>query len=137
MREIKFRGKSKETGEWIYGGIAFGGEEFNNTVYITNPKYDGEQVYWMYEVNPETVGQYTGQKDKENNEVYEDDIVEGLVMVQNDLITVRGLIKLIHGRFVIAEHNCSLYKFSNALGNGSDEITKIGNKHENPEVLNK
>ena len=78
---------------------------------------------------------FTGLKDKEGKEIYEGDIVEGLVMFQNNLMEVKGVIKFIHGRFVIAEYNCSLYKFSNAQGNQSNEITVIGNKYENPKLL--
>ena len=127
MKEEKYKVWCKNKKEW----------ERNNVALLPNGDlYDLDNRRTLLRQTHDILF-YTGIKDKENNEVYEDDIVEGLVMVQNDLMTVRGLIKFIHGRFVIAEHNCSLYKFSNALGNESNEITKIGNKHENPELLNK
>lgn len=89
-REILFRGKGKETGEWYYGGYL----SMDKTTYCfaedyaANPNntehfivYD-EMTDWglpnkhmMVEVDPETVGQFTGLLDKDNNKVFEGDIL--------------------------------------------------------------
>lgn len=68
MRDIRFRGKRLDTGEWVKGYYSKGP---SGTVYIT-PYRVGNPI----KVDPETVGQWTGLLDSEGYKVYEGDIIE-------------------------------------------------------------
>ena len=133
MREIKFRGKDIETGEWLYGDLIQRLGNFPAILY--QDCYDGKVIYIECAVDKDSVGQYTGSRDKDGKEIYEGDVV------QSKLKRARKYDEVLQICF-----NDSEYEYCGKNEHGSSislslledyhTVEVIGNIHDNPELIN-
>ena len=129
MREILFRGKHKDSGEWVYGNYCIEEKLDKSGVeyFIIEIEAEGSQYY----VIPETVGQYTGLTDKNGKKIFEGDIV------RDEQSGYNYFIKWFY------EYACfSLANKSGHMEFGCDELeiflddlVVVDNIHDNPESL--
>lgn len=135
MREILFRGKRLNNGEWVEGFYnhlpcgRFGADEHMIQTVLENGK-----IGMLYDIDPSTVGQYTGLKDKNGKRIFEGDIVRFAERrIGGEDVSIVEPVAFDEGGFCTYR-----YFLNNWMRSGNAElegIEVIGNIHDNPELL--
>lgn len=121
-REILFRGKRVDNGEWVEGCYVYGGA--NHYIVVRNGLSNQYN-----EVIPETVGQFTGLDDKNGKKIFEGDIVDPEYLID------------VHRGIIVYDEGICGYCVEVVIGAGgtilleTDEWEVRGNIHDNPELL--
>lgn len=135
-REIKFRGKRIANGEWAYGSLLIWAD--GECTILENS--DSSNAVWKREIDPATVGQFTGLCDRYGREIYEGDVINWLSFTYGG----RGFME--EGR-VEWRQSEGCYVVVNRLEtkDGREsihllirctrDIRVVGNIHDNPELL--
>ena len=123
MRERDFRGKRLDNGVWVYGDLHIKAKTphihdcFARSVHI----------------DPATVGQYTGMKDKKGTKIYEGDIIK-LDSFNPPLFVV----DFVEGAFCLKQDDYGYYTDIHYVQHaGINQAEIIGNIHDNPELIKK
>lgn len=142
MREILFRGKRKDNGEWIEGHLLWYEDGRARII----PRHTDIFCYendentiqtLAYEVIPETVGQYTVLTDKNGNKIFEGDILKRKLKGFFSFYSPRMKIVFdpIKDCFAAVDIGDGNVTFISDYINNKYELEKIGNIHDNPELV--
>lgn len=129
MREILFRGKRTDNGEWVIG-FPSKTRGLDNKLHICID-YEEQGLMCSSIVIPETIGQYTGLTDKKGTKIFEGDILKTNKFSEpNKQYIVK--FDLQFGAF-IGQDKFNIYFVT--FDGDSDQFEIIGNIHDNPELL--
>lgn len=133
MREILFRGKTYKN-EWAYGLLAVGKDLDWASILPIETIDDAPPMFAEIEVEPETVGQYTGLCDKNGTKIFERDIVKQTMTVNGETIQKVADIIYNDGSYWLSYSNNQIFKLSQ---NTVDiyKLEVIGNLYDNHELL--
>ena len=143
-RQIEFRGKRVDNGEWVYGWL-IRGQKKDRIWYIVADILTSQLV----PVDPATIGQFTGLLDKNGKKIFEGDIVvkDGYIWFDDDKPNYRGTVEWVFSQWQVIAHcvNPNKRGISNGANfpindDGIDDGQKtdwqvIGSIHNNPELI--
>lgn len=135
-REILFKAKRADNGEWVTGYYFKAGEKSMILCFFTN---ETGLYYEMYEIDSETVCQYTGLTDKNGNKIWENDIVK---FPDCEMSTESGYGDcFINAGKVAYDTESMSYFFTDRITVDmsdiiiKEEVEVLGNIFDNPELL--
>ncbi|HAK1118253.1 TPA: hypothetical protein H1595_002339 [Listeria monocytogenes] len=140
MREIEFRGKRIDNGEWVYGNL-MQFEDSATFIFADERKGASTLTYAhfiinnMHAIDEKTIGQYTGLKDKNGNKIFEGDVVKWGDTLGGEERPIRiATVKI--NPDIQFDSNVGIFNYGQfAYKNTEKFLTILGNIHDNPEYL--
>ena len=130
MREILFRGKRLDNGAWETGSLVIVRMDCHDAQYYIADKMTGYHT----PVDPSTVGQYTGLKDKNGKRIFDGDIAKVLQGKDKDI----AYVGFENGAFMLYPKTGNVYERTMWSYWYNDwDIEVVGNITDNPELLEK
>lgn len=141
MRDILFKAKRIDNGEWVEGDLAQ--DRDLKTMYIQGFDYYTGEGGWerepfCYQINPETLSQYTELDGMNGNKIWENDIVQdtggciGKVLFEN----YQWQVEIIKSKYILSlGQTFPLWQWDECERNGFRKLEVIGNVFDNPELL--
>ena len=131
MREILFKAKRKDNGEWVEGG--YFSEPYTEKKFIICWNSFGLGFNEFIEVEPDTICQYTGLVDKNGQKIWENDIVSAWSEGKN---AIGKVIRRADGLYIMypAYQNKEFWGLC-PKKNGKTTVEVIGNIFDNPDLL--
>ena len=126
MREILFRGKHKSSGKWCEGNLHID----KQGIAIITP--DDTPLGCYGQVDPDTVGQYTGLTDKDGKKIFEGDIVKLRLLAAK--MEWKGVCEYRNGAFGLAWQYAG-ERYCTFAGTCNAEYEVLGSIHDNPELM--
>jgi uncharacterized phage protein (TIGR01671 family) len=137
MREILFRGKRIDNGEWVEGGIVhqtdFYGDSIDRYFIIDGTETD-DVIGPAYQVDTSTISEFTGLTDKNGKKIFEGDIVSCVAYIGMGYREKRGKVVYQAPEFLVDCKHHNVMIFSQYAAENKD-LEVIGNIHDNPELL--
>lgn len=128
MREILFRGKRIDNGEWVEGYIGKYFDGFKTATCISRPTRETIAGSLCYDVDPITVGQFTGLTDKNAKKIFEGDVCNGENFLHPS--RKRYQVGFEDGMFGLYDDSGTSWHHSHI-----DNVKVVGTIYDNPELM--
>lgn len=138
MREILFRGKREDTGKWVEGSLVIFGDDYyiiNSKISLRSVNFSVDErngyftdIKYSCKIVPETIGQYTNLTDRNDNKIFEGDIIKGY----NGFGKI--IAEIIAGTVTYNEDLAVFAVDDYPLG-GMSDLEIVGNIYNDPESL--